>query len=56
VRPAGEAVQDQARVVTPAQAVQAGASYIILGRAVTASADPESAMDRINSEIASATR
>ena len=56
VRPAGEATQDQARVVTPTQAVQAGASYLILGRAVTGSSDPEAAMDRVNAEIDLATR
>jgi orotidine-5'-phosphate decarboxylase len=38
-------------VVTPARAVEAGASYIILGRAVTGAADPAVAMDRINAEI-----
>jgi orotidine-5'-phosphate decarboxylase len=54
VRPAGEAAQDQARVVTPTRAVQAGASYIILGRAVTGAADPAMAMDEINAEIARA--
>ena len=51
VRPVGEATQDQARVVTPTRAVEAGASYIILGRAVTGAADPAVAMDRINGEI-----
>ena len=56
VRPAGEATQDQARVVTPTEAVGAGASYIVIGRSVTTSADPVSAMDRINAEISSATR
>ncbi|HET9424400.1 MAG TPA: orotidine-5'-phosphate decarboxylase [Gemmatimonadaceae bacterium] len=54
VRPAGEATQDQARVVTPTRAVQAGASYIILGRAVTAAADAAGAMERINAEMAAA--
>jgi orotidine-5'-phosphate decarboxylase len=56
VRPAGEAGQDQARVVTPRQAVEAGATYIVLGRAVTGAANPADAMDRINAEIASAAR
>lgn len=51
VRPAGEATQDQARVVTPTRAVEAGATYIVLGRAVTAAADPAVAMERINREI-----
>ncbi|HKS07389.1 MAG TPA: orotidine-5'-phosphate decarboxylase [Gemmatimonadaceae bacterium] len=36
---------DQARVVTPAGAAAAGASYIVLGRAVTAAADPRAALE-----------
>jgi orotidine-5'-phosphate decarboxylase len=56
VRLAGEAVQDQARVVTPADAVRAGARYIVLGRAVTEAADPVVALERINAEIAAARR
>jgi orotidine-5'-phosphate decarboxylase len=56
VRPAGEATHDQARVVTPAEAVVAGASYIVVGRPVTAAVDPSGAMERINAEVASATR
>ena len=54
VRPAGEATQDQARVVTPGEAVRAGARYVVIGRAVTKAADPSAAMDRISSEIAMA--
>ena len=56
VRPAGSAAQDQARVVTPRQAVDAGATYLVLGRAVTGAPDPAEAMDRINAEIAAAAR
>jgi len=54
VRPKGEATQDQVRVVTPGEAVAAGARYIVVGRSVTASADPVSAMNRINVEISAA--
>lgn len=54
VRPAGTAAQDQARVVTPRQAVEAGATYVVLGRAVTGAPDPPDAMDRINAEITAA--
>lgn len=54
VRPAGEATHDQARVVTPGDAIRAGARYIVLGRAVTKAADPSAAMDRINQEITAA--
>jgi orotidine-5'-phosphate decarboxylase len=56
VRPAGEATQDQARVVTPGEAVRAGARYIVVGRAVTKAADPAGAMDRINLEMTEAGR
>ena len=56
VRPAGEGAHDQARVVTPGEAVAAGASYIVIGRSVTAAEDPVIAMDRINVEITVATR
>lgn len=56
VRPAGEATQDQARVVTPGEAVRAGARYIVVGRAVTKAADPAAAMDRINVEMTEAGR
>jgi orotidine-5'-phosphate decarboxylase len=38
---------DQARVATPAEAVAAGANYLVLGRAVTAAADPRAAMRRV---------
>ena len=44
VRLAGSAAGDQARVVTPAQAAAAGATYVILGRTVTGAASPEKAM------------
>ena len=38
------AADDQARVVTPAAAARAGASYLVLGRTVTGAADPRAAM------------
>jgi orotidine-5'-phosphate decarboxylase len=40
VRPAGTNVADQVRVVTPAQAIAAGATHIVVGRPITATADP----------------
>ena len=40
VRPAGSSVGDQVRVVTPAQAMAAGASHIVVGRPITEAADP----------------
>jgi orotidine-5'-phosphate decarboxylase len=44
IRLAGGDVHDQARVVTPEAALAAGASYLVLGRAVTAAADPREAL------------
>ncbi len=44
-RPAGADTQDQARVVTPREALEAGADHLVVGRAVTASEDPRAAWD-----------
>jgi orotidine-5'-phosphate decarboxylase len=51
VRLAGGATHDQARVVTPAEARVAGASYIVVGRAVTAAEDPEAALDAVRQAL-----
>jgi orotidine-5'-phosphate decarboxylase len=40
VRPAGSSVGDQKRVVTPAEAIAAGASHIVVGRPITDASDP----------------
>jgi orotidine-5'-phosphate decarboxylase len=40
VRPAGSGADDQARVVTPAEAIAAGASYVVVGRPITEAPDP----------------
>ncbi len=40
VRPAGAEVGDQKRVMTPGQAVRAGADYIVVGRPITSAPDP----------------
>jgi len=40
VRPAGSGHGDQVRVATPAEAIAAGASYIVVGRPITEAADP----------------
>jgi orotidine-5'-phosphate decarboxylase len=52
VRPAGDSAGDQARVATPAQAIAAGASHIVVGRPITASKDPTGAARAILNEIA----
>ena len=43
VRPADSAVGDQKRVVTPRQALDAGASILVIGRPITQAADPDQA-------------
>lgn len=52
IRPAGAATHDQARVVTPEEAVRAGASYLVVGRAITGAADPAAALRAIAASIA----
>jgi len=45
---------DQARTATPAQAIKAGADYIVVGRPIIAATDPRAAAQEIVSEITSA--
>ena len=50
IRPAGAAVGDQKRVVTPADARQIGSDYIVVGRPITQAADPVAAYQTIKNE------
>jgi orotidine-5'-phosphate decarboxylase len=52
IRPAGTAAGDQKRIMTPARAIVAGADYLVIGRPITEAADPKSAADAIQAEIA----
>ena len=52
VRPAGSDSDDQARVVTPAEAVAAGATYIVVGRPITEAPDPAAEARAILAQIA----
>ncbi len=54
IRPAGSAAGDQKRTSGPAEAIAAGADYIVVGRPVTAAADPAHAAARIVAEIEAA--
>ena len=53
VRPSGSAADDQQRVMTPAEAVRAGASHLVIGRPITAASSPHEAALRIAAELAS---
>ncbi|HVI90008.1 MAG TPA: orotidine-5'-phosphate decarboxylase [Dongiaceae bacterium] len=52
IRPAWATTGDQKRIMTPAEAVAAGASYLVIGRPITGDADPAAAARRIQAEIA----
>jgi len=54
IRMAEDAAGDQSRIVTPGDAVAAGASYLVVGRPVTRAPDPNAALARILSDIAQA--
>lgn len=54
IRPAGSAAQDQVRVVTPADALRDGSSYLVIGRPITQAADPRQALQSILDSIATA--
>jgi orotidine-5'-phosphate decarboxylase len=51
VRPAFASTDDQKRVLTPADAVKAGASYLVIGRPISASQEPVRAVEMIIEEI-----
>lgn len=53
IRPAGEAKGDQARVTTPSAAIASGATRLVVGRPISAAADPLAAAEAILVEIAS---
>ena len=52
IRLAGDAAHDQARVSTPAEAVAAGADYLVIGRSVTQALDPVEALRRVCAQAA----
>jgi orotidine-5'-phosphate decarboxylase len=51
VRPAGAALGDQRRVMTPAEALSQGSDYLVIGRPITAAPDPVAAVRAIVAEM-----
>jgi orotidine-5'-phosphate decarboxylase len=56
VRPASAATNDQSRIATPAEATRTGADFLVVGRPITAAANPRAAAQAIVEEIAMAIR
>jgi orotidine-5'-phosphate decarboxylase len=55
IRPADAAADDQARVTTPGAAMQAGSTYLVIGRPITRALDPVVALREIENEISAVT-
>ena len=51
IRPASADVNDQARIATPASAIQAGADYLVVGRPIPAAPDPAAAAEAVVAEM-----
>jgi len=54
VRPASSGADDQRRVMTPGDAIRAGASHLVVGRPITGAPDPMAALRAIAAEVAAA--
>jgi len=52
IRPQGVSVDDQKRIMTPEQALQVGADYLVMGRPITKAKDPYAVLQQINQSIA----
>lgn len=55
IRSPGDDIGDQARVMTPSEAIHAGATHIVVGRPLRSAADPVAAAQRIVEDVAGAT-
>ena len=54
IRPGGSNKDDQKRVMTPGQAINAGSDYLVIGRPITQAEDPAQALKDISEEISAA--
>ncbi|MFC3121761.1 orotidine-5'-phosphate decarboxylase [Agaribacter flavus] len=51
IRPKGSAVNDQKRIMTPSEAIDAGVNYLVVGRPITQASLPASVLSEINASI-----
>jgi len=56
IRPKGASIDDQSRVLTPADAIRGGSDYLVMGRPITRAVDPASVLNHINQELQTAVR
>jgi orotidine-5'-phosphate decarboxylase len=56
IRPAATSANDQSRIATPAEAIRAGADYLVVGRPITSARDPGVAALAVANEIAAASQ
>jgi orotidine-5'-phosphate decarboxylase len=54
IRPAATSADDQSRIATPAEAIRAGADYLVVGRPISAAQNPRTAAIDVAKEIAAA--
>jgi orotidine-5'-phosphate decarboxylase len=52
IRPAGSTQDDQRRILTPAQALQAGSDYLVIGRPISQASNPQQALAAVLAELA----
>lgn len=53
IRPAGAALNDQTRIMTPGEALRQGTDFMVIGRPITAASDPRQALESIIEELVS---
>jgi len=51
VRPTGAPLDDQSRVLTPVEAIQQGADYLVMGRPITQAKDPLAVLSQVNQDL-----
>lgn len=51
IRPAGSSADDQKRILTPCQALEAGSDYLVIGRPISQAADPAAALAAVVAEL-----
>ena len=54
IRPDGDSADDQKRILTPVQAIEAGSSYLVIGRPITQAENPKEKLVQISKQLSGA--